>query len=52
MNYKNANLILPERLVQEIQQYVQGESPVQGGGKSHRLGCRAVFVLFHSEYVY
>lgn len=25
MNYKNANLILPDRLVQEIQQYVQGE---------------------------
>ena len=25
MNYKNANHILPDRLVQEIQQYVQGE---------------------------
>lgn len=25
MNYKNANHILPERLVQEIQRYVQGE---------------------------
>lgn len=25
MNYKNANKILPDRLVQEIQQYVQGE---------------------------
>lgn len=25
MNYKNANNILPDRLVQEIQQYVQGE---------------------------
>ena len=25
MNYKNANFILPDRLVQEIQQYVQGE---------------------------
>lgn len=25
MNYKNANYILPDRLVQEIQQYVQGE---------------------------
>ena len=25
MNYKNANLILPDRLVQEIQQHVQGE---------------------------
>lgn len=25
MNYKNANYILPNRLVQEIQQYVQGE---------------------------
>lgn len=25
MNYKNANSILPDRLVQEIQQYVQGE---------------------------
>ncbi len=25
MNYKNANRILPDRLVREIQQYVQGE---------------------------
>lgn len=25
MNYKNANNILPDRLVQEIQQYIQGE---------------------------
>ena len=25
MNYKNANHILRDRLVQEIQQYVQGE---------------------------
>lgn len=25
MNYKNANNILPDSLVQEIQQYVQGE---------------------------
>lgn len=25
MNYKNANHILPDRLVQEIQRYVQGE---------------------------
>ncbi len=38
MNYKNAKKILPERLLRELQQYVQGEIIYVPGDGSMRAG--------------